>query len=50
MARAELASVLATRAEMDAEAEARDKELRDAAARMQALEAMLRKAGVLQKH
>lgn len=49
-ARAELAAVLATRAEMDAEAEAREKELRDAAARVEALEAMLRKAGVLQKH
>ena len=49
-ARAELAAVLATRAEMDAEAEAREKELRDAAARVEALEAMLRRAGVLQKH
>jgi hypothetical protein len=35
---------------MDAEAEEREKELRDAAARVKALEAMLRKAGVLQGH
>ena len=49
-ARAELAAVLATRAKMDAEAEEREKELRDAAARVEALEAMLRKAGVLQGH
>ena len=49
-ARAELAAVLATQAEMDAEAEEREKELRDAAARVEALEAMLRKAGVLQGH
>ena len=49
-ARAELAAVLATQAEMDAEAEEREKELRDAAARVEALEAMLRKAGVTLTH
>ena len=47
----ELGAVRAVvRAEMDAEAEEREKELRDAAARVEALEAMLRKAGVLQGH
>ena len=45
-ARSELAAALATQAEMDAEAEEREEELRDALARVEALEAMLREAGL----
>jgi hypothetical protein len=43
----EIAKLRATQAEMDAEAEEREEELRNAVARVEALEAMLKKAGVL---
>jgi len=43
----EIAELRATQAEMDAEAEEREEELRNAVARVEALEAMLKKAGVL---
>lgn len=45
--RTEIAKLRATQAELDAEAEEREEELRNAVARVEALEAMLKKAGVL---